>query len=66
MSTDVKIDPEASPPPFRAFARTVQPQSALRAEITAAYRRPEPECLPPLLADPVRRLNALHEVCTHR
>ncbi|MGE0153187.1 MAG: trifunctional transcriptional regulator/proline dehydrogenase/L-glutamate gamma-semialdehyde dehydrogenase [Reyranellaceae bacterium] len=51
MSTDVKIDPEASPPPFRAFARTVQPQSALRAEITAAYRRPEPECLPPLLAE---------------
>ncbi len=51
MSTDVKIDPEASPPPFRAFARSVQPQSALRAAITAAYRRPEPECLPPLLAE---------------
>ena len=28
----------------------MQPQSVLRAAITAAYRRPEPECLPFLLA----------------
>ncbi len=27
----------------------VQPQSPLRSAITAAYRRPEPDCLPPLL-----------------
>jgi RHH-type proline utilization regulon transcriptional repressor/proline dehydrogenase/delta 1-pyrroline-5-carboxylate dehydrogenase len=35
--------------PFLALARGVQTQSPLRAAITAAYRRPEPECLPPLL-----------------
>ena len=27
----------------------MQPQSVLRAAITAAYRRPEPECVPFLL-----------------
>ena len=41
---------EAPPPPFLEFARGVQRQSALRARITDAYRRPEEECLPPLLA----------------
>jgi RHH-type proline utilization regulon transcriptional repressor/proline dehydrogenase/delta 1-pyrroline-5-carboxylate dehydrogenase len=35
--------------PFHAFAQSIQPQSALRAAITAAWRRPEPDCLPPLL-----------------
>ena len=35
--------------PFRDFARSVQRQSPLRAQITAAYRRAEPECLPPLI-----------------
>jgi len=34
---------------FAAFAAAVQPQTPLRAAINAAYRRPEPECLPPLL-----------------
>jgi len=38
-------------PPFLEFAQTVQPQSVLRARITAAYRRPETECLPLLIAD---------------
>ena len=38
-----------SPPPFDVFARSIQPQSALRDAITAAWRRPETECLPPLL-----------------
>src|SRR5690606_12750236 len=28
----------------------IRPQSALRQAITAAYRRPETECLPPLVA----------------
>ncbi|QCI64116.1 trifunctional transcriptional regulator/proline dehydrogenase/L-glutamate gamma-semialdehyde dehydrogenase [Phreatobacter stygius] len=37
--------------PFLAFAQSVQPQSVLRAKITAAYRRPEPECVPVLLAE---------------
>ncbi|OZI32739.1 trifunctional transcriptional regulator/proline dehydrogenase/L-glutamate gamma-semialdehyde dehydrogenase [Bordetella genomosp. 1] len=36
-------------PPFYDFAQDVQPQSVLRAAITAAYRRPEPECVPLLL-----------------
>ncbi len=35
--------------PFVEFAHEVQPQSVLRAAITAAYRRPEPECLPLLI-----------------
>ncbi|MGQ9366996.1 trifunctional transcriptional regulator/proline dehydrogenase/L-glutamate gamma-semialdehyde dehydrogenase [Azospirillum sp. ST 5-10] len=37
-------------PPFAAFAPPVSPPTALRAAITAAYRRPETECLPPLIA----------------
>ncbi|MFH5926071.1 trifunctional transcriptional regulator/proline dehydrogenase/L-glutamate gamma-semialdehyde dehydrogenase [Roseomonas xinghualingensis] len=36
--------------PFLAFARDVQTQTALRAAITAAYRRPEEACLPDLVA----------------
>ena len=41
---------DAAPePPFLAFAQGIQPQSALRAAITAATRRPEPECLSWLL-----------------
>jgi RHH-type transcriptional regulator, proline utilization regulon repressor / proline dehydrogenase / delta 1-pyrroline-5-carboxylate dehydrogenase len=35
--------------PFAAFAASIRPRTPLRAAITAAYRRPEPECLPPLL-----------------
>jgi RHH-type transcriptional regulator, proline utilization regulon repressor / proline dehydrogenase / delta 1-pyrroline-5-carboxylate dehydrogenase len=35
--------------PFDVFARSIQPQTPLRAAITAAWRRPEPVCLPPLL-----------------
>ncbi|HEY4044729.1 MAG TPA: trifunctional transcriptional regulator/proline dehydrogenase/L-glutamate gamma-semialdehyde dehydrogenase, partial [Rhodopila sp.] len=35
--------------PFSAFPRSLTPQSELRAAITAATRRPEPECLAPLL-----------------
>ena len=39
------------PAPFLAFAQSVQPQSVLRAQVTAATRRPEPECLPMLLQE---------------
>ncbi|WP_459618205.1 trifunctional transcriptional regulator/proline dehydrogenase/L-glutamate gamma-semialdehyde dehydrogenase [Bordetella sp. 2513F-2] len=39
----------APTPPFFEFGQDVQPQSVLRAAITAAYRRPEPECVPLLL-----------------
>ncbi|MBO9513051.1 MAG: trifunctional transcriptional regulator/proline dehydrogenase/L-glutamate gamma-semialdehyde dehydrogenase [Variovorax sp.] len=35
--------------PFLAFAQGVAPQSVRRAAITAAYRRPEPECVPLLI-----------------
>jgi len=35
--------------PFLAFAQSVVPQSVARAAITAAYRRPETECVPQLL-----------------
>ncbi len=34
---------------FAAFRSEVRAQSPLRAAITAAYRRPEPDCVPPLL-----------------
>jgi len=40
---------ESVPHPFLDFAQNVQPQSVLRAAITAAYRRPEPECVPFLI-----------------
>ncbi|HYD99584.1 MAG TPA: trifunctional transcriptional regulator/proline dehydrogenase/L-glutamate gamma-semialdehyde dehydrogenase [Alphaproteobacteria bacterium] len=40
----------AAPTPFLDFAQSVQPQTVLRAKITAAYRRPEEECLPLLLS----------------
>ncbi|WP_242224697.1 trifunctional transcriptional regulator/proline dehydrogenase/L-glutamate gamma-semialdehyde dehydrogenase [Shinella zoogloeoides] len=36
--------------PFANFAPPIRPQSELRQAITAAYRRPETECLPPLVA----------------
>ncbi|TWF58544.1 trifunctional transcriptional regulator/proline dehydrogenase/L-glutamate gamma-semialdehyde dehydrogenase [Neorhizobium alkalisoli] len=37
--------------PFADFAPPVRPQSDLRRAITAAYRRPEIECVAPLLAE---------------
>ncbi|GLH81279.1 bifunctional protein PutA [Bradyrhizobium sp. SSBR45G] len=42
---------EGGPPiaPFAQFGASVQAQSGLRAAITSAYRRAEPECLWPLL-----------------
>ncbi len=42
-------DEPAGPQPFLEFAQGVQPQSVRRAAITAAYRRPEPDCVPALL-----------------
>ncbi|GGP24905.1 trifunctional transcriptional regulator/proline dehydrogenase/L-glutamate gamma-semialdehyde dehydrogenase [Silvimonas amylolytica] len=50
-ATQHEVAPEQHPQvqPFLEFAQSVQPQSVLRAAITAAYRRPEPECLPALL-----------------
>ncbi len=45
----VEHDEDGAAHPFLEFAQNVQPQSVLRAAITAAYRRPEPECVPFLL-----------------
>jgi RHH-type proline utilization regulon transcriptional repressor/proline dehydrogenase/delta 1-pyrroline-5-carboxylate dehydrogenase len=42
-------DPDPLPSSFIDFADGLAPPSALRAPITAAWRRPEPEALPPLL-----------------
>jgi len=42
-------DAEEKVQPFLAFAQSLAPQTVLRAAITAAYRRPEPECLPLLI-----------------
>jgi RHH-type proline utilization regulon transcriptional repressor/proline dehydrogenase/delta 1-pyrroline-5-carboxylate dehydrogenase len=38
-------------PPFAAFAPPIREQSPLRQAITAAFRRPEPDCLAPLVAE---------------
>jgi RHH-type proline utilization regulon transcriptional repressor/proline dehydrogenase/delta 1-pyrroline-5-carboxylate dehydrogenase len=46
---DSEVQPPAQVPPFFEFGQDVQSQSVLRAAITAAYRRPEPECVPLLL-----------------
>jgi len=40
---------QAATAPFAEFAPPIRPQTTLRQAITAAYRRPETECLPPLL-----------------
>ncbi len=37
--------------PFLDFVRGVQPQSVLRARVTSAYRAPEPDCVPLLIAE---------------
>ncbi|HCY61882.1 MAG TPA: trifunctional transcriptional regulator/proline dehydrogenase/L-glutamate gamma-semialdehyde dehydrogenase [Oxalobacteraceae bacterium] len=41
--------PEPLHQPFLEFAESILPQSVLRAAITGAYRRPEPEVVPMLL-----------------
>jgi RHH-type proline utilization regulon transcriptional repressor/proline dehydrogenase/delta 1-pyrroline-5-carboxylate dehydrogenase len=41
--------PAETPPPFAAFAEELTPQPPLRAAITAATRRSEPDCVRPLL-----------------
>ncbi|WP_029356398.1 trifunctional transcriptional regulator/proline dehydrogenase/L-glutamate gamma-semialdehyde dehydrogenase [Bosea sp. 117] len=58
---ELGLHPEEQPPlpftpsdvesPFLDFARGVRPQSVLRARITGAYRVPEPECVPLLIAE---------------
>ncbi|HXV30976.1 MAG TPA: bifunctional proline dehydrogenase/L-glutamate gamma-semialdehyde dehydrogenase PutA, partial [Sinorhizobium sp.] len=43
------VTSDTAPAPFADFAPTIRPQTTLRQAITAAYRRPETECLPPLV-----------------
>ncbi|WP_027014189.1 trifunctional transcriptional regulator/proline dehydrogenase/L-glutamate gamma-semialdehyde dehydrogenase [Comamonas composti] len=47
--------------PFLLFAQSVLPQTELRAAITAAWHRPEPECLPALI--PLARSQNEDKVC---
>ncbi len=49
--------------PFLEFAEQLRPQSVLRAAVTAAYRRPEPEQVAMLL--PQARLPAAMAAATH-
>jgi RHH-type proline utilization regulon transcriptional repressor/proline dehydrogenase/delta 1-pyrroline-5-carboxylate dehydrogenase len=60
----VETEASETTSPFSKFAPPIHPQSELRRAITAAYRRPEPECVPPLveaarlsadLKDPIRK-----------
>ena len=50
---------------FAAFRCEVAPQTPLRTAITAAYRAPEPQCVPPLVelatanADEANRIRTL-------
>lgn len=50
MSTVARSNETDDSAPFSRFAPPIRPQSELRRAITAAYRRPETECLPPLVA----------------
>ncbi|MGL3608183.1 trifunctional transcriptional regulator/proline dehydrogenase/L-glutamate gamma-semialdehyde dehydrogenase [Rhizobium sp. G187] len=49
LKTVAENAPDASTLPFAQFAPPIREQSELRKAITAAYRRPETECLPPLV-----------------
>jgi RHH-type transcriptional regulator, proline utilization regulon repressor / proline dehydrogenase / delta 1-pyrroline-5-carboxylate dehydrogenase len=59
--------PSLEAPPFIEFAQQLRPQSVLRAAITAAYRRPEPECVAMLLESarlPPEQAQAAHALAT--
>jgi len=54
--------------PFLDLAQDVQPQTVLRAAITAAYRRPEPDCVPALIAQaelPPAQAQAAEQMARH-
>jgi RHH-type transcriptional regulator, proline utilization regulon repressor / proline dehydrogenase / delta 1-pyrroline-5-carboxylate dehydrogenase len=58
----VENEEDGASHPFLEFAQNVQPQSVLRAAITAAYRRPEPECIPFLLGQARLPANLANDV----
>ncbi|HEY0353649.1 MAG TPA: bifunctional proline dehydrogenase/L-glutamate gamma-semialdehyde dehydrogenase PutA, partial [Enterovirga sp.] len=49
VGTTSATEPDETPSPFRALAAEVRPQSAFRARITEATRRPEPDCIAELI-----------------
>ena len=53
LQTDDEVEPAppvaSAPQPFLDWAQNVLPQNDLRSAITAAWHRPEPECLPMLV-----------------
>jgi RHH-type proline utilization regulon transcriptional repressor/proline dehydrogenase/delta 1-pyrroline-5-carboxylate dehydrogenase len=66
--TTTTAAPHSAPQPFLDWAQNVLPQTDLRAAITAAWHRPEPECLPLLvqlaqMTDPAQRV-AIEAVAT--
>jgi RHH-type proline utilization regulon transcriptional repressor/proline dehydrogenase/delta 1-pyrroline-5-carboxylate dehydrogenase len=46
---ELQASPASAAQPFLDWAQNVLPQNELRAAITAAWHRPEPECLPMLV-----------------
>ena len=56
------VEEASAAPPFLELAQDVQPQTVLRAAVTAAYRRPEPECLPALLTQATLPVAAMQSV----
>ena len=48
---EARRDSDDPPHPFVDFAQSVQQLSALRTQVTLAYRRPETDCLPLLLSE---------------
>jgi RHH-type proline utilization regulon transcriptional repressor/proline dehydrogenase/delta 1-pyrroline-5-carboxylate dehydrogenase len=62
--TDLTVAIESRSQPFLEFAESILPQSVLRAAITAAYRRPEPEALPVLVEQ--ARLSPEKTEATHK
>ncbi|MFL9873857.1 trifunctional transcriptional regulator/proline dehydrogenase/L-glutamate gamma-semialdehyde dehydrogenase [Paraburkholderia megapolitana] len=61
-AASVEAEEDGASHPFLEFAQNVQPQSVLRAAITAAYRRPEPECVPFLIGQARLPANLASEV----
>jgi RHH-type proline utilization regulon transcriptional repressor/proline dehydrogenase/delta 1-pyrroline-5-carboxylate dehydrogenase len=66
LSTEMEPPAVVQVPPFFEFGQDVQSQSVLRAAITAAYRRPELECVS-LLMGPARMPNPekIHAMAAH-
>jgi RHH-type transcriptional regulator, proline utilization regulon repressor / proline dehydrogenase / delta 1-pyrroline-5-carboxylate dehydrogenase len=49
LAVNSTVPPSSAPEPFAVFRQDLAPHGELRDRISAAYRRPEPDCLPPLI-----------------